>query len=652
MGGFGQRVVGARLRTRGAAAIAVALSVLAVSGVVSAAGSVSWQLGNRVWVDVNGNGSREANEPGLAGVVMTLADTDGPRVVGVSAPGGWYGFDDLDAAGCYQLSIAIPAGYQPSPLGAAGSTTNHAGPTGAVPDPICGTDAAVQDQWDIGLVPASGTPAGFVGHIGNRVFDDQDGNGLKSSNEPGIGGVRVTLSNASGVPLVSGLTADGGWYGFSGLDESACYRLRVTIPSGWKATRADAGNDSLDSDIGADGVLTSFACLTPTIAAQDQWDAGLTVDTGGGPTTTVPSTTVPPVTTTTGAPPVTQPPGVPFPRPTLPSATATGIAAGENIGCAVVTGGTVRCWGFGGFGKLGDGVNVNSGDPVAVTGVTTATQVALTNFRGCALLSAGTISCWGADQRGNQANTVNPAALAKPAVGATGVTKIAGGGPGVCGIMTDRSVSCWLDASFGEQTGRLPVPGLTDVLQIAVGGYQSCAIRTDGSVWCWTMSQNGPTITTPTKIAGLGVATQVGIDRATPSACASQVGGEVMCWGNNQYGQLGDGTTTDSATPVLVSGLPPVRDLGVGGTAACVVVVDDTARCWGNYLDDPLHPFEAPPHLTPVTVAGLADAAEIEIAEGMTVALRNDGSVWVWRTGGLPKPITGLPSGTPIPGFA
>ncbi|MFN8051749.1 MAG: SdrD B-like domain-containing protein [Acidimicrobiales bacterium] len=642
--------------SRVALVCATVTAVLGVVGVGTSGADPVGSIGNRVWVDLNANGFRDPGEPGLAGVVVSLRGEGPGGLTGRTTVGGWYGFDTFDSTDCFRLSITIPEGYVASPsVGPSGPTASRIQPDGTVAEPVCGTGTE-QNDWDAGVVPQNGAPSASTGHIGNRVFDDRNGNGVRDGGEPGIAGVRVTLSDVGGTPLVSGATAAGGWYGFSGLDESACYRVAITVPAGRLATSPDAGSDdNVDSDAGPTGAFTTPVCLTPSNASQDQWDAGLISAPAPPTTTTIPPgpTTTEPVRTTTTLPTDILPPDGTLPRPTLASARASGIAVGENIGCAVITDGTVRCWGFNGIGQLGDGTTVNSADPVAVAGVAGATQVVVTGYSACALLSGGTVSCWGDDQRGYRHTSVNPAALAKPLAGAAELTQIAGNQVGVCGIGAARTVTCWLDdlSSPTGFTSAVSIPGLTDVLRVSVGGDRACVIRADGTVWCWGMSRNGPTVEVPLQVAGAANATQVALDRASNATCASLVGGEVVCWGANDDGQLGNGTQELSVTPVLVGGnLPPVRDIGMGGLAACAVGVDGAARCWGQYLDDPVHPFETPRHLTPVAVPGLTDVADIEISLGMTVALRTDGSVWVWRVGGLPTPITGLPQGTPVPG--
>ena len=76
--------------------------------------------------------------------------------------------------------------------------------------------------------------------------------------------------------------------------------------------------------------------------------------------------------------------------------TATSISAGEEHTCAVLSGGSVSCWGYGSYGQLGDGSTTSTqSTPVSVSGISTATSVSAGAYHTCAVLSGGTVKCWG-----------------------------------------------------------------------------------------------------------------------------------------------------------------------------------------------------------------------------------------------------------------
>jgi alpha-tubulin suppressor-like RCC1 family protein len=204
------------------------------------------------------------------------------------------------------------------------------------------------------------------------------------------------------------------------------------------------------------------------------------------------------------------------------------IAAGGTHTCALLTDGSVWCWGSGGKGQLGDGSTSGSSTPVAVTGLPASVQIAVGGnlFGGdssCALTSAGEAFCWGwnaAGQLGNGTTTDSDAPV--PVTGLTsGVLAIANNGGNACAMLASSQVDCWGDNSVDE-----------------LG---------DGS--------SGGMSTTPVTVSGLTtLGTSISANNGA-AACALNAAGQAECWGWNTDGQLGDGSTTDSDTPVPVQGL-------------------------------------------------------------------------------------------------
>ena len=130
-------------------------------------------------------------------------------------------------------------------------------------------------------------------------------------------------------------------------------------------------------------------------------------------------------------------------------------------------------------------------------------------------------------------------------------------------------------------------PPLTDATQVDANDLHTCAVVTGGSIKCWGRNDvgqlgDGTTVNsaTPVTVVGISDATQAGAGGF--HTCAMVAGGSVKCWGLNAVGELGNGTTVNSVTPVTVVGISDATHVGVGGRDACAVVAGGSIKCWGR----------------------------------------------------------------------
>ncbi len=186
-----------------------------------------------------------------------------------------------------------------------------------------------------------------------------------------------------------------------------------------------------------------------------------------------------------------------------------------------------------------------------------------------------------------------------------------------------------------------PAPAVTPTRgRIAAGYLHTCALTDGGAVRCWGSNGAGQLgdgtavdTTTPIDVVGLGSGVQA-IAAGGFHACALTSGGAVRCWGSNEYGQLGDGTTTDRSVPVDVSGLTGgVKAISVGWSHTCAVTSVGGVKCWGHNLYGRLGDGTATDRPTPVDVAGLRDVSAIATGTLHTCALTSDGQVSCWGYG-------------------
>jgi alpha-tubulin suppressor-like RCC1 family protein len=254
------------------------------------------------------------------------------------------------------------------------------------------------------------------------------------------------------------------------------------------------------------------------------------------------------------------------------------VSAGAAHTCAVLDAGTLRCWGKGADGRLGYGGVDNVGDgtgpsiqdagDVPVGGPVQA--VAAGEAHTCALLTAGTVRCWGngADGRLGYGGVDDVGDGAGPSIEQQGdvplpdkAVAVAAGATHTCAVLVTGGVDCW---GAGSAPGL--VDGLHDAVTITAGGHHTCVTTRAGAVQCWAVGGHPA----PVRLAAGDPA--VDVSAGVHHACAVLGSGLVDCW------ELGD--TGDAGTPLAISLAAGAVAVAAGGDRTCAVLDGGAAQCW------------------------------------------------------------------------
>jgi RHS repeat-associated protein len=318
--------------------------------------------------------------------------------------------------------------------------------------------------------------------------------------------------------------------------------------------------------------------------------------------------------------------------------------------CALTTSGGVQCWGDNSHGQLGDGTTTDSTTPVDVIGLSSGVSaIATGGYYTCALLTDGTVECWGDNsygQLGNNSTTDSSTPVTVSGLGSgSGVTAIAAGGGHTCVRINNGTVQCWGvigngqlgDGTTTQHLSPNAISGLTGIVTVTAGLYHSCALTSGGAVKCWGVNSFGELgdasvvqRTSPVDVSGLssGV-TAIAADGFTTCAVVS---GAAECWGYNVYGQVGDNSTTSRNVPTAVSSLGSgVSALALGFHHACALTTGGAVKCWGHNATGELGDGTTTDSHTPVNVSGLTSGVSLIAAgDSHTCALVANSGIQCW----------------------
>jgi alpha-tubulin suppressor-like RCC1 family protein len=269
----------------------------------------------------------------------------------------------------------------------------------------------------------------------------------------------------------------------------------------------------------------------------------------------------------------------------------TAVAAGEEHSLALLSDGRVLAWGDNAEGQLGDGSTTSSAVPVPVKGLTGVKAIAAGSLFSLALLADGTVLAWGSNADGQLGDdSLTDSDVPVPVQGLKGVTAISAGGRFALALLSDHTVMSWGDNEEDQlgdgmdvstqslSTVPVPVVDLTGVQAIRAGFQHAVALLSSGVVMDWgdngffqLARPNGfpggiSDSDTPLTVPGLPKATSIAAGGLFSLAVVA--GGKVLSWGDDSFGQLGNGSDVTGPSVATVGGLSGVTAVAAGGESA------------------------------------------------------------------------------------
>jgi alpha-tubulin suppressor-like RCC1 family protein len=300
----------------------------------------------------------------------------------------------------------------------------------------------------------------------------------------------------------------------------------------------------------------------------------------------------------------------------------TSISSGGFHTCGVAaTTGNSYCWGWNGFGQVGNATALDGVAPVVVPGFVNAADVVTTGHEHtCTVKSAapGAVYCWGFNASGQlgDGSTVDHTSPSM-AGSLTDYAAVAGGADHTCAIRGGTLVYCWGSNTYGQLGNGTTTPSTTPTpasmpgaaSAISSGDDHSCALTTTGAAYCWGRNPDGRVgngtaaqQNSPVPVSG-GLAFSK-ISAGGYLSCGVTTGGAAYCWGDNSSGGLGNSGTTSSTVPVKVTGTQTWATVSAGLDYACGLTTAGTAYCWGNNADGQLGIGSSANSTVPAAVSG------------------------------------------------
>ncbi len=306
------------------------------------------------------------------------------------------------------------------------------------------------------------------------------------------------------------------------------------------------------------------------------------------------------------------------PTPIATSLNWVSVTSMVDHNCGILSSKLGVCWGNNDYGQIGDGTSERRDEPTPI-----ATNIGLNKVSGglehsCAILVTSEIECWGRNQFGQLGNGNRTKQSIPIAINLQQTwVDITAGSYHTCAINSSSHIYCWGLNQFGQlgdgttvnKDSPVRISGESIWTSISAGLYHTCAINTSGDASCWGLNdqkqlgsdRNQNQWPVPDEIQIEHQLTDLSAGRS--HSCGLTLSGQALCWGNNDYGQLGDSTQTQRKSPVAVHGNHIWRSIEAGIHHTCGVTTSGSGYCWGDNQDGQLGSYADLTQLTPEKVS-------------------------------------------------
>jgi len=360
------------------------------------------------------------------------------------------------------------------------------------------------------------------------------------------------------------------------------------------------------------------------------------------------------------------------------------LSAGLLHTCGVTVTDHLYCWGWNRDGEVGDGSQSDRVFPMRVSDRLSFRTVSAGGGHSCAVTTAGVPYCWGLNLTGQLGDGSTTSRLTPTTVvGKWLLAGVASGGTFTCGISSaDSSGHCWGWGRYGQlgsrpaetcatETGSEPcsptpiaVSGGLRFLAINAGTRHTCALAPDSTAYCWGRNDtgqlgNGTSADTAQPVVVAGGVKFKAVTLGFSHSCGLTAAGDAYCWGDNTWGQLGDTTRSQSPIPVRVVGGVVFLSLSAGAEHTCGIGTGTTAWCWGQNLSSELG-AESPETCTTQSITGPCSRRPLRVTTSQSFGLvaagahhscgiATTGRAYCWGNNSNGQLGTGNHSGSNVP---